>query len=622
MHLTKPRAMKVLGLMLTATIASAGGAPCALAAPSNAPAAVVAPASCAKPVYPKAALRMEAEGTVSLEFRIGADGKVLESRLVESSGIPLLDSAARSALEKCKFKAKLVQGKAEESWLPLKYVWSLDGPAPRKPAPPEPFAQAPVQIRAFILQAKRADAIIDPLQRCLAFPDFPGNRWPRGLAAGYCHLKFGEWITEAVIADHIERGAIRELEDLYRRDLDLHLSKENFSEVIHSDFLAFHASEKSERLSRLWLEKAPDSPFANVARGEYLTAMAREARGAKWYGETPKDALAKMEDFANRAISHYAKALNIEPRMQHALNSLVYLSGFVAARPSLDSAFERSEKLDPACRYLSRLRMTNLQPRWGGSMAEMHAYASSLQRYVADRPLVALSQVLPAMEEARLLTASKKDAEGIPILEAATGLAPYPDLFESLGLSMDDANADQWQTLVRLLVAYRYDDGGFGAGRARGQIMLDAHDPAWALKSVLQGVRLKPESPYSHYLVGKTYYSLGKYALAEPYLAKGMGDEGLYKDSLYHLAYATLQSVQLEKADGHAALIVKTYPKEARAWLLAADVKRAQDNAKDAVTALDKFIALADNDKAYSQQVEYARAFIKQQSGAKAAGMK
>lgn len=614
--------MTVLGAVLTVVIGGFGGSAYALAAAPERSGAAVDSSSCAKPVYPKAALRMEAEGAVSLEFRIGADGKVIESRLAESSGFPLLDSAARSALEKCTFKTTLVQGKPAEAWVPVKYVWFLEGPLPRRPVPPEPFALAPAPIRAFILEAKRADAIVDPLQRCLAFPDFPGNQWPAGLAQSYCHLLFGERISDAVIADHIERGATRELEALFRRDLERHFSKDNFSEVIHRDFSAFDANDKSERLTRLWLEKAPDSPFANVARGEHLTAMAREARGGKWYGETPKENLAKMHDFASRAVAHYTAALATEPRMQHALNSLVYLSGFVSSRPLLDTAFERAEKLDPACRYLSKIQMTNLQPRWGGSMAQMHAYGTSLQRYVADRPLVALSQVLPAMEEARLVLNDKKYGEAVPLMEPATLLAPYPDLFEALGLAMDDSDADPWRTLVRLLVAYRYDDGGFGAGRARGQVMLDANDPAWALKSVLQGVRLKPESPYSNYLVGKTYYALSKFALAEPYLGKGMGDKALYEDSLYLLAYATLKSVQLDKAETHTALFLNTYPTAPAAWLLNAEVKLAQDDAKGAAVAFERFVQVASTDSAYGEQVQFARAFIKRHASAKSAGSK
>jgi TonB family protein len=616
--------MNLMNLLKTPALASlcavfviAGtGAADALTAQTVSPAAVADSSSCAPPVYPKLALRMEAVGTVTLEFRIGADGKVIESRVRESSGTPLLDAAAQSAMEKCRFKPALIAGKLADSWTPVKYVWSLEGPSPKAPVKPAPFAAAPAPARAFILAAKRADAIADPLQRCLAFPDFPGNKWPAGLAQSYCHLLFGERIGDAVIADHIERGATAELETMYRRDLERHLSKANFSEVIHRDFSTFHADDRSERLTRLWLEKAPDSPFANVARAEYLTGMAREARGGKWISETPKASLMRMDEFATRATQHYSKALRIEPRMQHALIGLVYLSGFATGTPVLDGAFARAQALDPACRYLSKIQMTNLQPRWGGSMADMHAYASSLQPYIAARPFVALSTVLPAMEEARILPLAEKAKKSIPILEPATLLAPYPDLFEELGMMMDDEDADTWETLVRFLVAYRYDEGQLGAARGRGKAMLEGDDPAWALTSVLRGHALKPESPYSNYLVGKAYFGLGKFAKAEPFLVKAMEDKGLYKDALYHLAYATFNSVQVEKAERYADLLVKTYPTEASAWYLSGQIQAVQGFTQKAAAAYAGFLERAGSDKEFAAQADFARGYIKHASGA------
>jgi protein TonB len=75
-------------------------------------AAIQPGASCAKPDYPSASRRLEEEGTVSLKFLIGADGRVLQ--------------AARNALSKCQFRAGTIDGKAEQSWASIKYTWRLE----------------------------------------------------------------------------------------------------------------------------------------------------------------------------------------------------------------------------------------------------------------------------------------------------------------------------------------------------------------------------------------------------------------------------------------------------------------------------------------------------------------
>jgi protein TonB len=115
-----------------APIAPAAVAPAA-PAPAPAPpappvrvAAVVNTANCEKPDYPSASRRLEEEGTVSLRFLVGADGKVLQSEVEKSSGFKRLDEAARAGLSKCAFKPASVDGKPEQGWASMKYTWRLE----------------------------------------------------------------------------------------------------------------------------------------------------------------------------------------------------------------------------------------------------------------------------------------------------------------------------------------------------------------------------------------------------------------------------------------------------------------------------------------------------------------
>ncbi len=111
-----------------APIAKAEPAPAPVAAPvgANRVAAVVDPSACEKPAYPRASLRAEETGVVTLEFLIGVDGRVVESKVVKSSGFKALDSAARAGLSLCKFKPGSVDGKPEQSWTKMQYVWKLE----------------------------------------------------------------------------------------------------------------------------------------------------------------------------------------------------------------------------------------------------------------------------------------------------------------------------------------------------------------------------------------------------------------------------------------------------------------------------------------------------------------
>jgi periplasmic protein TonB len=106
-------------------IAAAPAAPARAAPPTRTPASVSA-AQCEKPDYPTASRRMEEEGTVSLRFLVGVDGKVIQSEIEKSSGFKRLDEAARAGLSKCRFQPATVDGRPEQAWASMKYTWRLE----------------------------------------------------------------------------------------------------------------------------------------------------------------------------------------------------------------------------------------------------------------------------------------------------------------------------------------------------------------------------------------------------------------------------------------------------------------------------------------------------------------
>jgi protein TonB len=82
--------------------------------------------TCAKPEWPKASLRNEETGTVTLSFLIGVDGRVADSKIVKSSGFRDLDKAAVSGISRCRFKPGMTDGKPEQAWMQMQYVWTLE----------------------------------------------------------------------------------------------------------------------------------------------------------------------------------------------------------------------------------------------------------------------------------------------------------------------------------------------------------------------------------------------------------------------------------------------------------------------------------------------------------------
>jgi bla regulator protein BlaR1 len=82
--------------------------------------------SCAKPTWPEGAIAAARTGTVTLSFLVGADGKLAQPKVVKSSGHPDLDEAARTDIQKCRFKPATQAGKPVASRLKMQYVWTLE----------------------------------------------------------------------------------------------------------------------------------------------------------------------------------------------------------------------------------------------------------------------------------------------------------------------------------------------------------------------------------------------------------------------------------------------------------------------------------------------------------------
>jgi protein TonB len=82
--------------------------------------------SCETPKYPRSALVNEEAGTVQMAFLVGTDGVVTESKVDHSSGSKSLDKAAVSAFSVCKFKPGTKDGKPEQMWVKMEFVWKLE----------------------------------------------------------------------------------------------------------------------------------------------------------------------------------------------------------------------------------------------------------------------------------------------------------------------------------------------------------------------------------------------------------------------------------------------------------------------------------------------------------------
>lgn len=92
----------------------------------TAPSAASYAASNRKPVYPAMSRRNGEEGKVILRVLVKADGSAGEVQVRQSSGFPLLDEAARAAVQAWRFNPATVDGKPVDEWYQVPIPFKLD----------------------------------------------------------------------------------------------------------------------------------------------------------------------------------------------------------------------------------------------------------------------------------------------------------------------------------------------------------------------------------------------------------------------------------------------------------------------------------------------------------------
>jgi periplasmic protein TonB len=79
-----------------------------------------------QPEYPAASRRLGEQGSSVIEVLVGVDGRVLDAKLLQSSGYDRLDQAALAGVKAdYHFIPGTVDGKPQPMWFTFKFNWKL-----------------------------------------------------------------------------------------------------------------------------------------------------------------------------------------------------------------------------------------------------------------------------------------------------------------------------------------------------------------------------------------------------------------------------------------------------------------------------------------------------------------
>jgi protein TonB len=79
-----------------------------------------------EPEYPPTSRRLGEQGSVTLQVLVDIDGRVVDTKLVQSSGFERLDQAALDGVKgSYRFLPGTLDGKPQQMWYTFKFTWKL-----------------------------------------------------------------------------------------------------------------------------------------------------------------------------------------------------------------------------------------------------------------------------------------------------------------------------------------------------------------------------------------------------------------------------------------------------------------------------------------------------------------
>jgi predicted Zn-dependent protease len=183
----------------------------------------------------------------------------------------------------------------------------------------------------------------------------------------------------------VEQGNYAELERLiggYQRAFE---ADEAMSSRLENAFLAFSkVPQSAERIFNGWVRQYPSSYAALTARGCFLYFQGLEARGTAYIRDTPEENIRAMQVYLGRARADLERSLKLVQKPYINRLTLMSIARTNGSRREGRAQYLEAVKLAPQSIELRLARMTSLEPRWGGSYAQMTKFLAESRSELRD----------------------------------------------------------------------------------------------------------------------------------------------------------------------------------------------------------------------------------------------
>lgn len=433
-------------------------------------------------------------------------------------------------------------------------------------------------VYAFLAAAKQAEALSDPLQRCLKYPDPPGSHWSPTAVEAYCRYRLYPMMSFDEVSGLLQRGEFDELERRMTALLQDKLTKPEARNNLDRSFETWFRRPDLELRPLLenWKKAKPQSSFAYAASGMSYLAMAAHARGSDYLSKTPDSNLESMDRLLNLADTELRRAVALDARLTPTYLAMIAVGRYGLGDAYLEQTVRTAMRVDPANFAIYDELMWALQPQWGGSLEQMTALGKAALKHAAENPLLLL---LPEKELGREMDLGSNDCATPGRFELFSvvfdQVAVVSELMKA-GSSAVECNHIE-PSVVYYSEALRFNPGDSETRITRANELNDFDESAWAVKEIDGLVRQDSRNARLVFSRGYAYEGLNNYAAAEKDYVAALAMEPGNRDIYAQLAGLYVNDTHdWEKAWKLDERLVELFPNDPYPWLLRAHIQESQ----------------------------------------------
>jgi tetratricopeptide (TPR) repeat protein len=458
------------------------------------------------------------------------------------------------------------------------------------------------EIVPFLDAAKKAEAIKDPLQRCLSYPDPPGSHWSPAATHAYCVFRAQSIMSYTDMRSLIQNGHAADLDRYMRDALQKQRTRPESAGLL--DYIYFgnfsDASKETRALIDAWKKQSPKSAFAYVASGSSYLRMAWNARGERAVSDTPRENFVAMDKWLALGKADLDEAIKLDPHIVFAYSMLIDMAMLTGDDESASGAAERGLAMEPTNYALYGQMIWKAEPKWGGSIQEMSSIAHRAQAYATKNPLLKLLLPRPAAYAANLTDCDCSGHSDENSYRVVLDDMPAADVLAGVATVTNDRH------LANLAVVYQSELLRFSPWLDRVRLQRAPYLAAfrqkpWAMEEMAELSARSRKDADTLAAFANAYMFLQEPTLAESQYQQIIAMDPANYDIRYKLGELYVMFGQWDKSWATAEQMIKNAPDNPNGWLLRALVQLNQPRTglSDTMQYLQKHFA--DNDEVQGQ---------------------